>query len=65
MIEPETALNILTACNGHRDFHAMTSDEVARLLSYADKYRYRKPRHANGSRGRAFHAYLTRQADRA
>lgn len=63
-ITPETARDILHRCNAVRDFHAMPSDDVARLVSFADEYRYRAPRDANGSRGRYFHAYLTRLAAR-
>ena len=46
------------------DFHALTSGEVEGVLAAADARGYRKPRTANGSRGRSFHAYLRRAADR-
>lgn len=48
-----------------RDFHTLTSDEVERLLAEADRVKYRKPRNANGSRARYFHAKLQREAERA
>lgn len=46
------------------DFHALPSDAVERLLERADAWKYRKPRNANGSRARYFHAYLQRLASR-
>jgi hypothetical protein len=45
-----------------RDFHALTSSEVESVIAAADAHGYRKPRNANGSRGRSFHAYLSRAA---
>ncbi len=47
------------------DFHALGSAQVEALLVEADAHRYRKPKNANGSRGRYFHAYVTRTAERA
>lgn len=44
------------------DFHALRSSQVDQLLEEADKQRYRKPRNANGSRARYFHARLCRMA---
>jgi hypothetical protein len=41
---------------------ALAGAVVDRLLVYADAYEYRKPRNANGSRARYFHAYLRRMA---
>ena len=46
----------------NRDFHALRSDEVQGVIDAADSRRYRKPRNANGSRARYFHAYLRRAA---
>lgn len=43
-----------------RDFHALPSNDVDSVVQAADEYRYRAPRHANGSRARYFHAYLQR-----
>lgn len=60
-----TALDILAACHVPQcaDFHTLTTAQVESLVEYADSYGYRKPRGANGSRARYFHAYLTRQAN--
>lgn len=44
------------------DFHRLTSAQVDALLAHADAYGYRKPRNANGSRGRYWHAHLQRLA---
>jgi hypothetical protein len=45
-----------------RDFHALTTEQVESVISAADAHGYRKPRDANGSRGRSFHEYLRRAA---
>lgn len=60
------AIEICTAYNIPRnvDFCALRSDVVERILEAADLYKYRKPKHANGSRGRYFHAFLCRVANR-
>lgn len=47
---------------GGSDFHALTSSQVERLLAEADKRKYRKPKNANGSRGRYFYALVDRVA---
>ena len=63
-LRADDARNILINC-GVRisdDFHALPSDKVAALLAWADKWHYRKPRNANGSRARYFHDYLQRLA---
>lgn len=44
------------------DYHKLRSVQVDTLLEWADVCRYRKPRNANGSRGRYFHNMLQRQA---
>jgi len=46
------------------DFHTLDSEQVERLLSVANQFGYRKPKNANGSRARYFHAYLSRLANR-
>ena len=46
------------------DWHAMCSDAKEAVLRAADAYGYRKPRNANGSRGRYFAAYVQRAASR-
>lgn len=45
-----------------RDFH--TSAQVDVILAEADRVHYRKPRNANGSRGRYFYQRLQRQAQK-
>ncbi len=62
MLDRADATRILTACNAYGDFHALPSSAVDLLIDFADIHRYRKPRNANGSRARYFHAYLTRRA---
>ena len=47
-----------------RDFHALSSDQVERIVAAADSVRYRVPRNANGSRARYFHARLERAINR-
>lgn len=44
------------------NFHALDSDAVERLADAAWAERYRKPRNANGSTARYYHAYLMRLA---
>ena len=46
------------------DWHAMRSDAKEAVLRAADQIGYRKPRNANGSRGRCFAAYVKRAAER-
>ena len=47
-----------------KDFFALSPFEVGRVLEAANEWKYRKPTHANGSRGRYFFAYLQRTAHR-
>lgn len=61
-IDSDTAADILSRCRARGDFHALPSAAVESLLGEADSYGYRKPRNANGSRGRYWHAYLVRRA---
>lgn len=58
------ALAILTASGIAQgaDFHTLSSAQVDALLVHAKQRKYRKPRDANGSRARYFHAYLERTA---
>lgn len=44
------------------DCDTLTRSQVDALLDEADYVHYRKPRHANGSRARYFHALLQRRA---
>lgn len=46
------------------DFFTLAGSQVCRLLEWADTVRYRKPKNANGSRGRYYHAKLQREANR-
>jgi hypothetical protein len=64
MIKSNIARGILQACNVElgADFHALSSSAVESLLRWADHYKYRKPKDANGSRARYFHALLQRRA---
>lgn len=65
-LTPVEARAILEATGaGAQDFHALRSDVVERLIAAADARGYRKPKNANGSRARSFHAYLARTAARA
>jgi hypothetical protein len=56
------ALDILNRCNAKGNFFALPSSTVDALLAEADRVKYRRPKNANGSRGRYFHAYLSRRA---
>lgn len=47
-----------------KDFCTLSSSEVGRVLEAADAWKYRKPKNANGSRGRYFYALLNRAAAR-
>lgn len=44
------------------DYHRLSSAQVDVVLSAADAQKYRKPRNANGSRGRYFYDRLQRLA---
>lgn len=48
-----------------QDFYILDASQVEALLVEADRLKYRKPKNANGSRGRYFYAYLVRLARRA
>ena len=55
------ACEILSRAGGRgQDFHALYSRQVDVILEAADRVGYRKPKNANGSRSRYFHAYLER-----
>ena len=60
----EAAQSILQRCKctDGTSFHALDSDTVAALLVEADAVKYRRPKNANGSRARYFHAYVIRAA---
>jgi len=63
-IDPQTAREILRNCHATGDFHSLGTEAVDRLLAHADAMKYRRPKNANGSRARYFHAWLTRVAAR-
>jgi hypothetical protein len=42
------------------DFHTLRATAVERVLAAADFVGYRRPKNANGSRARCFHARLMR-----
>ena len=58
------ARETLRMCRVHlgADFHTLSTTQVDSLLAEADRVKYRKPRNANGSRGRYFHNLLQRRA---
>lgn len=45
-----------------QNFFTLNNFQVCGLLEEADRVRYQKPKYANGSRARYFHARLQRQA---
>ena len=53
---------ILTVCGVRPDldFHELSTGAVEALLRQADARKYRKPKNANGSRARYFHAKVMR-----
>jgi hypothetical protein len=63
-LTPDSAREILDHCQAHGNLHALPASTVESLLDFADEYRYRKPKDANGSRGRYFHALLQRRASK-
>ena len=65
-MDKATAIQTLRTCgvSAADDFHRLNSDQVESLLAAARLFKYRKPRNANGSRARYFHAYLVRIASR-
>ena len=57
----QTACTVLSNIGARgEDFHRLSSAQVDGLLDVADRFKYRKPKNANGSRGRYFHAHLER-----
>ena len=61
------AINFLTRSGiaAGANFYTLARSQVCDLLAFADLVKYRKPRNANGSRGRYFHEYCQRVARRA
>ncbi len=66
-LDRRQARGILLLCRAPfgTDFHALPSSVVESLIEAADLRGYHKPRNANGSRARYWHAYLVRTAERA
>lgn len=62
-LTPPVACAILVGIGARRgdDFHALRSSQVDDLLKAADHYGYRKPKNANGSRGRYFYSFVQRK----
>lgn len=48
-----------------KDFYTLSHAEICRVLEAADLVKYRKPKNANGSRGRYFFEYLKRVSRKA
>lgn len=65
-LDRQAALNLATCYRFplSKDWHALSTDEQDGVLAAADAHGYRKPRNANGSRGRYFHGYVRRAAER-
>lgn len=65
-MDRDDARTILAQCEAPlgTDFHALPSDVVEALTAAANAAKYRKPRNANGSRTRYFHARLIRAANK-
>lgn len=63
-VRAQLAAGCLNACGVAlgADFDSLRSSTVESLLAWADHYHYRKPKNANGSRGRYFHDMLQRRA---
>lgn len=60
-IDRPTACAILDRAGARgRDFYALPSSSVDVIVEAAKRVGYRKPKNANGSRGRYFYAYLER-----
>lgn len=64
--EALSAREILQSCGVPvgADYHTLDSSQVDAIVAAAARAKYRKPRNANGSRGRYYHDRLQRQAQR-
>lgn len=45
-----------------QDYHTLCSEQVELVLADADRYHYRLPKHANGSRARYYYHNVQRRA---
>jgi hypothetical protein len=63
---PQDAIHELNLCGVRHesDFHALNWNQVDSLLERSKVHKYRKPKHANGSTARYFHARLQRIANK-
>lgn len=54
--------NVLEACGIEigTDYFTLRSSQVTALIEWANRDKYRKPKNANGSRGRYYHDMLQR-----
>ncbi len=59
---PVSAINLVVRhrLDISKDFFTLSPFEVGQVLDAADDWKYRKPKQANGSRGRYFYALLQR-----
>jgi hypothetical protein len=65
-MSPDQAREVLRQCEAPKgvNFHALPSSVVENISDAARTYRYRKPKNANGSRARYFHARLVRLSEK-
>lgn len=63
----EQATNVLryVGAETSTDFHTLSATAVDNLIAFANDFKYRRPRNANGSRARYFFAFVCRVARRA
>lgn len=66
MMDWLTAHDILQKCSVRidDDWFTLNTDQKLAIVEQAKKAKYSKPKRANGSTGRYFHAYLQRRAAR-
>ena len=62
---PATSLATQFHLDLTKDCYTRSHAEVCRVLEAADLVKYRKPKSANGSRGRYFFEYLKRTSRKA
>lgn len=63
-LDPSTARDILRLCHAFidTDFFTLGSEDTDILMEAARRHGYRKPKNANGSKGRQFFAYVQKAA---
>jgi hypothetical protein len=57
-------INVFPVQGTIQDWHSMGNDQKDAILLAADLWKYRKPKNANGSRGRYFAQYLRNTLER-